>query len=165
MNINSIRGKKKKTKTKKKKKTKKKNNKTNRLELLAFLDFHQSHVTAIQEIKIDSSIATSELFPETCPYSGGGQGGGGPQPPLPSPLIPASLPLGPRFPPPRPPLPSPWNISPAPSKKKKQKYRSSHHISFHFSAWIIIKALRPEDCRTVCLFLRSFVSLFWSFTT
>ena len=42
MNINSIRGKK--------------------LELLAFLDFHQPHVVAIQETKIDSSIATSELF-------------------------------------------------------------------------------------------------------
>ena len=49
MNINSIRGKK--------------------LELLAFLDLHQPHVVAIQETKIDSSIATSELFPETCPYS------------------------------------------------------------------------------------------------
>ena len=44
MNINSIRGKK--------------------LELLAFFDFHQPHVVAIQETKIDSSIATSELFPE-----------------------------------------------------------------------------------------------------
>ena len=49
MNINSIRGKK--------------------LELLAFLDFHQPHVVAIQETKIDSSVATSELFPETCPYN------------------------------------------------------------------------------------------------
>ena len=49
MNINSIRGKK--------------------LELLAFLNFHQPHVVAIQETKIDSSIAASELFPETCPYS------------------------------------------------------------------------------------------------
>ena len=49
MNIDSIRGK--------------------TLELLAFLDFHQPHVVAIQETKIDSSIATSELFPETCPYS------------------------------------------------------------------------------------------------
>ena len=49
MNINSIRGK--------------------NLELLAFLDFHQPHVVAIQETKIDSSIATSELFPETCLYS------------------------------------------------------------------------------------------------
>ena len=49
MNINSKRGKK--------------------LELLAFLDFHQPHVVAIQETKIDSSVATSELFPETCPYS------------------------------------------------------------------------------------------------
>ena len=49
MNINGIRGKK--------------------LELLAFLDFHQPHVVAIQETKIDSSVATSELFPETCPYS------------------------------------------------------------------------------------------------
>ena len=34
-----------------------------------FLDFHQQHVVAIHETKIDSSIATSELFPETCPYS------------------------------------------------------------------------------------------------
>ena len=42
MNINSIRGKK--------------------LELLAFLDFHQPRVVAIQEIKINSSIATSELL-------------------------------------------------------------------------------------------------------
>ena len=49
MNINSIRGK--------------------QLELLAFLDFHQPNVVAIQETKIDSSIATSELFPETCPYN------------------------------------------------------------------------------------------------
>ena len=46
MNINSIRGKK--------------------LELLAFLDFHQPHVVAIQETKIDSSIAISELFREIC---------------------------------------------------------------------------------------------------
>ena len=49
MNINSIRGK--------------------NLELLGFLDFHQPHVVAVQETKIDSSVATSELFPETCPYS------------------------------------------------------------------------------------------------
>ena len=49
MNINSIRGKK--------------------LELLAFLDFHQPHVVAIQETKVDSSIAIAELFPETCQYS------------------------------------------------------------------------------------------------
>ena len=49
MNINSTRGKK--------------------LELLTFLDFHQPHVVAIQETKIDSSVATSRLFPETCPYS------------------------------------------------------------------------------------------------
>ena len=48
ININSIRGKK--------------------LELLAFLDFHQPHVVAIQEEKIASSIATSELFPESGPY-------------------------------------------------------------------------------------------------
>ena len=41
ININSIRGKK--------------------LELLAFLDFHQPHVVAIQETKIESSVATSEL--------------------------------------------------------------------------------------------------------
>ena len=49
MNINSIRGK--------------------TLELLAFLDFHQPHVVAVQETKIDSSVATSELFPEACPYT------------------------------------------------------------------------------------------------
>ena len=47
ININSIRGKK--------------------LELLAFLDFHQPQIVAIQET-IDSSISTSELFPESCPY-------------------------------------------------------------------------------------------------
>ena len=39
------------------------------MELLVFLDFHQPHVVAIQETKIDISIATSELFPETCTYS------------------------------------------------------------------------------------------------
>ena len=49
INISSIRGKK--------------------LELLAFLDFHQPHIVAIQETKIDSSIATSELFREPCPYN------------------------------------------------------------------------------------------------
>ena len=40
----------------------------NKLELLAFLDFHQPQIVAIQETKIDSSISTSELFPESCPY-------------------------------------------------------------------------------------------------
>ena len=49
ININSIRGKK--------------------LELLAFLDLHQPQIVAIQETKIDSTISTSELFPETCPYN------------------------------------------------------------------------------------------------
>ena len=49
ININSIRGKK--------------------LELLAFIDFHQSQILAIQETKIDNSILTSELFPESFPYS------------------------------------------------------------------------------------------------
>ena len=49
MNINSIRG--------------------NKLELLTFLDFHQPQIVAIQETKIDSSISTSELFPESCPYN------------------------------------------------------------------------------------------------
>ena len=39
------------------------------MELLAFLDFNQPHVVAIQETKIYSSTAISELFPETCPYS------------------------------------------------------------------------------------------------
>ena len=49
ININSIRGKK--------------------LELLAFIDFHQPQIVAIQETKIDSSISTSELFPESSPYN------------------------------------------------------------------------------------------------
>ena len=49
ININSIRGKK--------------------LELLAFLDFHHPQIVTIQEKKIDSSISTSELFPESCPYN------------------------------------------------------------------------------------------------
>ena len=39
------------------------------MELLAFLNAHQPHVVAIRETKIDSTIATSELFPETCMYS------------------------------------------------------------------------------------------------
>ena len=39
------------------------------LELLAYLDFHQPQIVAIQKTKIDSSISTSELFPETCPYN------------------------------------------------------------------------------------------------
>ena len=49
LNINSIKGKK--------------------LDLLAFLDVHNPHIVAIQETKIDRSIATSELFPEACPYN------------------------------------------------------------------------------------------------
>ena len=40
-----------------------------KLELLAFLDFYQPQIVAIQETKIDSSISTSELFPESCPYN------------------------------------------------------------------------------------------------
>ena len=40
-----------------------------KLELLAYLDSHQPQIVAIQETKIDSSISTSELFPETCPYN------------------------------------------------------------------------------------------------
>ena len=39
-----------------------------KLDLMAFLEVHQPHVVAIQETKIDSSVATSELFPETCQY-------------------------------------------------------------------------------------------------
>ena len=49
ININSIRGKK--------------------LELLAYLDFHQLQIVVIHETKIDSFIMSSELFPETFPYS------------------------------------------------------------------------------------------------
>ena len=49
ININSIRGKK--------------------LDLTAFLEVYQPHVVAIQETKIDSSVATSELFSETCQYN------------------------------------------------------------------------------------------------
>ena len=40
-----------------------------KLDLMAFLEVHRPHVVAIQETKIDSSIATSELFPETCQYN------------------------------------------------------------------------------------------------
>ena len=40
-----------------------------KLELLAFLDFHQPQSVAIQETTIDSSISTSELFPEYGPYN------------------------------------------------------------------------------------------------
>ena len=39
------------------------------LELLTFLDFLQPQIVAIQETKIDSSISTSELFSESCPYN------------------------------------------------------------------------------------------------
>ena len=39
------------------------------MDLLAFLDVNNPHIVAIQETKIDSSIATSELFPETCSYN------------------------------------------------------------------------------------------------
>ena len=35
----------------------------------ASLDFHQPHLVAIQETKTYSSVATSELFLETCPYN------------------------------------------------------------------------------------------------
>ena len=37
--------------------------------LLAFIDYHQSQIVAIQETKIDCFILTSELFPESFPYS------------------------------------------------------------------------------------------------
>ena len=40
-----------------------------KLESFPCLDFHQPQIVAIQETKIDSSISTSELFPEICPYS------------------------------------------------------------------------------------------------
>ena len=36
---------------------------------MAFLDFHQPNVVAIRETKTVISLAASELFPETCPYS------------------------------------------------------------------------------------------------
>ena len=49
LNINSVRG--------------------TKLDLLALLDVHIPHIVAILETKIDSSIPTSELFPETCPYN------------------------------------------------------------------------------------------------
>ena len=40
-----------------------------KLDLMVFLEVHQPHVVAIQETKIDSSVATSELFPEICQYN------------------------------------------------------------------------------------------------
>ena len=36
---------------------------------MAFLDLHQPQIVAIQETKIDSTISTSELVLETCPYN------------------------------------------------------------------------------------------------
>ena len=33
------------------------------------IDLHEPQIVAIQETKIDSSISSSELFPETFPYS------------------------------------------------------------------------------------------------
>ena len=39
------------------------------MDLLAFLDVHNPHIVAIQKTKIGSSITTSELFPEACPYN------------------------------------------------------------------------------------------------
>ena len=36
---------------------------------MAFAEVHQPHVVAFQEINIDSSVATSELFPKTCQYN------------------------------------------------------------------------------------------------
>ena len=35
------------------------------MDLLAFLDVHSPHIVSIQETKIDSLIATSELFPDS----------------------------------------------------------------------------------------------------
>ena len=55
LNINGIRGKK--------------------LELVAFLDCHKPDTVAIQETKIDDSISTSELFPDSCPYNAYGKTG------------------------------------------------------------------------------------------
>ena len=42
---------------------------TCRYSCLNFQTFHQPQLVAIQETKIDSSISTSELFPESCPYN------------------------------------------------------------------------------------------------
>ena len=76
----------------------------------------------------------SRLFQTVC---GGGQGVPNPRfpplPPLPSPSPP------PRFPPSHHPTSLPLEYFSRPHRKKK---KSSHHITFHFSAWIIIKALR-----------------------
>ena len=81
-------------------------------------------------------------------------GHGGPQPPLLSPLTPLPSPS-----PPPPPLPSPSSPTSLPleyfsrphrKNNNKKNNRSSHHITFHFSAWIIIKALRLQDSLFVC---------------
>ena len=40
-----------------------------KLELMAFLDYHKPDIVAIQEMKTDGSISTSELFPDSCPYN------------------------------------------------------------------------------------------------
>ena len=39
------------------------------LELLDFLDYHKPGIVAIQETRIDGSISTSELLPDSCLYN------------------------------------------------------------------------------------------------
>ena len=82
----------------------------------------------------------------------------------------------PRFPPPLPPLPSPSTPLPSPSsptslpleyfsrphRKKTKQVISSYNLSFQCMDYY--QGFKTVG-QFVCLFLRSFVSLFWSFTT
>ena len=89
----------------------------------------------------------------------------------------ASLPPYHHFPPPRPPLPSPSSPTSVPleyfsrphrkkqkkkKKKKKQQVISSYNLSFQCMDYY--QSFKTVG-QFVCLFLRSFVSLFFSFTT
>ena len=40
-----------------------------KMELVAFLDFYKPSVVAVQETKIDETISSAELFPDSCPYN------------------------------------------------------------------------------------------------
>ena len=84
---------------------------------------------------------------------------GGPQPPLPSTLPPLPYP-SPRFPSPSPHFPPLEYFS-----RPIEKNRSSHHMTFHFMQCMDYYQSFKTIGQFVCLFLRSFVSLFWSFTT
>ena len=80
-------------------------------------------------VGVDRGVPNPRLLPPLPPLPS-------PAPPLPSPSSPTSLPLE--------------YISRPHRKKKNKNNRSSHRITFHFSTWIIIKALRLYDSLFFC---------------